>query len=327
MSKAVKYKEDTWQIDLKNHYYYIDKHNTDLFITEWEYQNSVGQLMDRLLDLSFTIRTMTKGKRGCVGVEKHTSPFYYACPTCCEEVDFTVDWENKTFKADNPCPTPNGYPEYFVEVDVPSGQLLFGNDFRKAFPRLERKDREASGSVNFASGRKRVSELYAEGGMIHIHVSNTCPGVYKKDNRLVIGNVADRPKNLNIGRKAGRITTDLWWYSAADKSLIKPEVADTFPDSFIVKVTPGRYRASGRSHLVERSRKDLLHSQMFALESALGDIKKEVPLEKRSDYLGISELSQKYSVKELTEMLAWTKKEDKKEKEDFVCYSVIEPAK
>jgi len=138
-----------------------------------------------------------------------------------------------------------------VEIEVPSGRLIFRNDMRDLFPTTEERF-----NVNLTSGKKRCEEHYAELGMFHIYVGNTCPGIYQFEDRLVVGRYDDEvwnskteeyeeiecPEKENL---IGGICTDLWWFSACDyDKFIKRGggVNKDWPADVIVDVEPGRYK-------------------------------------------------------------------------------------
>lgn len=231
-----------------------------------------------------------------------------SCCNCDEPVAFMLDIEKKTAVAQSVCQFSNGLPEYSVELDVPSGKLVFANDFRTFFGgmRGEPRERGPRGSVNYVAGQCAVAEHYASKGMFHITVGNTSPGIYKSGNTITMASrregVKAKADEKDFGRKCGSICTDLWWYSAADYDKLKECVEamlaakpskesrtddsdddddvrlsiKTFQDvldrddTTVVKVKPGRYRATGRRHLADRDDEgDQYYAEMFDVEDAL----------------------------------------------------------
>jgi len=189
------------------------------------------------------------------------------CPICGKRVKFYV--EGKRIYTETECEYKEGFPEIEVEIDVPSGELVLYNNLRKFFPKTP--DRY----INYLSEIKLSCEDYAKLGMICIFVGNTCPDIYQvSDTHLIIGNDFSEDENVrNIeGKVVGSICTDLWWYCAVDKDVFEKNAEMTL-DEFDkaeeargvwtrlvrVKVKPGRYKATGRHHLLEEWSEDQTH--------------------------------------------------------------------
>ncbi|MBX7224228.1 MAG: hypothetical protein K1Y36_30215 [Blastocatellia bacterium] len=162
---------------------------------------------------------------------------------------------------DHPCPFPDGIQSYSVEIDIVSGELLFANDLRAEYPVNDDFD------VNLVSEQIRCSQAYAEAGLIHMYVGNTCPGVYQADSpdTLVVGNSPRKANQSQVikklyQRRHGSICTDLWWVSIcdlADYLARSGETKETYlvkTEDTIVSVRPGRWRATCFSHVVSRNR-------------------------------------------------------------------------
>lgn len=169
------------------------------------------------------------------------------CHNCGEEVRLVRDGDGWT--VDNACEYPEGILAYSVEIDVPSGRLALGNDFRRQFPLLE------DFYVNLGSEIKRCTEAYAAQGMVHVFVGNTCPEVRQLDDATIIIGVSGNRERLP-GTKVGHIGTDLWWASAADMDHLTDRAAKLgkgIPaDIDVVSVAPGRYRATIYYHTLDR---------------------------------------------------------------------------
>lgn len=189
------------------------------------------------------------------------------CYVCGKKVEFFI--QGKKIFIDTECEYKDGFPEIEVELDVPAGMLIFYNDLRRIFP--EPPDRY----VNYLSEVKLHSEDYAKLGMIHIFTGNTCPRIYQvNDSHLIIGNdYSEDEKIKNIaGKVVGSICTDLWWYSAVDKDVFEKNAGMTLDDFDKaeekrgvwtrldrIKVKPGRYKATGRHHLLGEWHEGLTH--------------------------------------------------------------------
>lgn len=117
---------------------------------------------------------------------------------------------------------------YHVEINVPSGHLVFGNNPRDTFRAYGNRE------VNRFIERLRTSRDYEELNIAHFSVLNTCPSVSKIDNTNLIVGQQDGPSE-------GTIITDLWWYFAVDKDYFDLKGGD-YKNTFIVDVSPGRYR-------------------------------------------------------------------------------------
>jgi len=133
-----------------------------------------------------------------------------------------------------------------VAIDVPSGKLICGNDFREQYP-VDPVDGKFN--INEKVGIKLTTEAYAKVGMFHGFVGNSCPSLYVKDNTINILNAGwnkktDKQKRVpkQFGKRVGSICTDLWWYSVADYDdfIKRGGVVDKQWDT-IINVEPGRY--------------------------------------------------------------------------------------
>lgn len=142
------------------------------------------------------------------------------------------------------CPYPNGVPETVFELNVPSGIIVVANDLRTLFPCDEPKE-----SINLTCGRRLLSLAYAEVGMAHASVGNSCPKVYKLDDQLWVAH--DPP--VACAWEVASIITDLWWYSMVDfeefarrlgKKATRRGLRDDVCEygATLVDVRPGLYR-------------------------------------------------------------------------------------
>lgn len=172
-------------------------------------------------------------------------PMYsFECYDCGERLKFKTN--GKEIKCKSKCAYPKGYPAIEFDLNVPSGKMVVANDLRKGF-------RIVGGfNVNMMIGTAKTSHAYAEVGMAHCFVGNTCPGMYKVPNKneFVIG----RASTVKGSKCVAGICTDLWWYSIVD--------ADEFEKAYgmkptkdsnldIVKCEPGVYHFKHVYHLVD----------------------------------------------------------------------------
>lgn len=148
------------------------------------------------------------------------------------------------------CPYPNGIPVQ-VEIEIPSGRLMVGNDFRQEFS-IENDDF----SVNDSRGIRDCIEAYAEVGMLHFFVGNSCPSAFRNwhdPDHLIVANPVfdeDGDKALPIPgydpESVASVCTDLWWVSIVDADEAEAhgltcEGAPGWTENYIVDVTPGTY--------------------------------------------------------------------------------------
>lgn len=210
-------------------------------------------------------------KRIIIGVDRFT------CEHCGERFYVDVDVDKKTITTgiidqttfeliDNAvCKYSEGFPEFSVQINVPSGKLVFGNDFRN----LITIDDDDAHDINHVQGKIKYSKNNADAGLVLLFVGNTCPSVFKKDDQLLIMNqeydheIDDYKEDPTL-QNLGSICTDLWWFSAMDYDhfmIAQEELRNDDPDSyeeiefdnntFIVDVEPGRYEFSSRHHLLK----------------------------------------------------------------------------
>jgi hypothetical protein len=244
------------------------------------------------------------------------------CNSCSTEINFKV-LKNKIV-ATSECPHPDGYPAYSVKLNVPSGKIIFGNDFRD----IVRID--ADYDVNGTRGTEMTTRAYADAGMIHVYVGNTCPGIYKvSESRLNIVSPSsamsgeddgykELPTKPPKGVEVGGICTDLWWYSAMDYDLFKKLAKATHGKGWkdrlskwtdIVKVKPGCYQAVGQTHLVRDvggvSNEDGSCSnpeEMFSYIRRIGDVRKLKP---QSGYAEAAEFLKTFDHAVAIRRMAW----------------------
>lgn len=120
------------------------------------------------------------------------------------------------------CPAPNGVYPCVTKLNVPSGRLVIENDLRELFPNPDHFD------VNTDWGLVETTKSYAEIGLAHGFVGNTCPGFYLGAGRKStyhIGTVSTeywdgkgyrKRRVRSLGTRLAGICTDLWWYSICD---------------------------------------------------------------------------------------------------------------
>jgi len=178
------------------------------------------------------------------------------CSECCERL--AIVYDGKTIQAKHPCKYPEGYPIYEWELNVPSGVMVVGNDFRDVFTILGGFD------INRTAGCHATSAAYADVGLAHAFVGNTCPGVYQINKKQFVIGTPGKSNPVKGSKSVGGICTDLWWYSIADKDeflrrhKIKPQNHEAYLEKCkgridLVKCEPGVYQFR---HLYHRNRND-----------------------------------------------------------------------
>lgn len=182
------------------------------------------------------------------------------CNHCAEVLHF--DFDGTTLKFQDPCSHPRGLGEYGTLLDIPSGKIVFGNDFRGGFAK-DFEDQE-EGWYDWKDiedippgGNRRVFDAWSRLGMAHGYVGNSCPRVLKSlSGDLQIRQVdydEDTLEDIPIEglEELGVINTSLWWFSIADYDDLKrrkiPE--RILEDSIVVDCEPGKYRVRYRYHL------------------------------------------------------------------------------
>ena len=172
------------------------------------------------------------------------------CGCCGEQIG--LEYNGRVIRSQGAdCAEPGGIKSYSVEIDCPSGVLLFADDLRHVI--TEDKDY----SMGNAFGTKQLTEFYATQNMFHIYVGNSCPTVFQDaPDHLVIGNHGsydDDPlteEQIEIsyieGNAVTTVTTDLWWVCGIDEGIYDKlcKERNIVPDTYVdrVKVPSGRYK-------------------------------------------------------------------------------------
>lgn len=162
----------------------------------------------------------------------------FECDICGEEVK--LQFNGKKLRCSNPCKYPKGFPHYSVEINIPSGKMVAANDLRQWWKIV------GSYNVNKVINCKKTSDKYAEQGMAHMYVSNTCPGIYKKSEKFfLIGSAAEDKETLDGGERVGGICTNLWWFSIVDYDDYVKRIGETPKSEYgldVIDCKPGVYR-------------------------------------------------------------------------------------
>ena len=147
-------------------------------------------------------------------------------------------------------PATGEYPKAVVEIDVPTGKLVFANTLFKYLKDFE-KEHDQQNSLNHTRGRNNNIYFHAKTNQaFFVPVGNNSPRVWqnkKTPSSLRIGRASDEPEKNEWGYvdaekewdDRGYICTDLWAFHACDRSRLPKRIA---VDHFIVTVPTGRYR-------------------------------------------------------------------------------------
>lgn len=229
------------------------------------------------------------------------------CSECGNLIIFETDGHVVRVKGE-PCPYPNGYPIWSVEINCRSGYLVFDDDLREWFRDAEKRseERERSTRITFETeaGMHWTALDYAKDGCFTAFIGNSNPRICRSledPNTILLGNPmeepgTDEPKEALAGTETiGWINTCLWWFSVADfvelhkrDRIIEVREGDTWkfkPDpawrerdaelpQFATKVAvePGRYRMT---YLFPKAnRDDWTRDQVYAKIERVGDVQK-----------------------------------------------------
>lgn len=127
----------------------------------------------------------------------------------------------------------------FTYLFKTTGKIFIENDLRPEI--LEDKDYE-SFDINTTKGMIECSQFYADKGLLHGFVGNSCPTLYysKEEETIIIGCPHDEDYNPILPndsyKKLANICTDLWWYSICDVTRL-PDY-----DYEVHELTPGTWQ-------------------------------------------------------------------------------------
>lgn len=135
------------------------------------------------------------------------------CKECGQHFKFIFNGE--TIKVENSCRYPEGHPPFSVDIPVPSGVMVFANQFNIDIVRDGRCD---------VPSEVEASNAYAEQGVAQMFCGNSCPGVYlQEDGTYFVGNggqykFKDGPEvDIPVpGKRVAGVCTDLWAWSMTD---------------------------------------------------------------------------------------------------------------
>jgi hypothetical protein len=151
----------------------------------------------------------------------------------------------------NACEYPEGVNAYNFDLNVPTGKLAVGNDFRRIFRVTGIHD------CGSAAATMEVARRYARVGMAHGYVGNSCPGFYsigKTKKSFAVGIAGDTSDYhpLDGTPPIGEIVTEIPWYCVADLGEFHRRAIYFRHTPYHVEVEcePGMYRFTHVHHLV-----------------------------------------------------------------------------
>jgi hypothetical protein len=230
------------------------------------------------------LRDITYIEGGCEGCMQHGLNIYF------DGINFEIkpnprmtDSKSKWRNPQLECPYPDGVKEVVVEIDIPSGKFLVGNDLREFFPNDEygagpiKTEELGIQGINCELGTKLYSEAYARVfGVANFDVGNPGSVDYFRlpnDPNLYVGKheayedtddpvEQERRKRFEGAVKLHATDTALWWWMGTDLENAKKhgfcekkhaKMFKEYNGWKILDVEAGRYRFTHR-HLDLRGR-------------------------------------------------------------------------
>lgn len=148
------------------------------------------------------------------------------CRACNEYLTMIIDYDQMAvvpLLKKPPCPMATIPKNIIVELQSPSGKLVFLNDPRE-FLKIER-DNQYKVSINSTLGCIQETNAYAEHNVGYFFIGNCMPYIFqheKKDKILFSSfdeeSVEDE-QSFQDYNELGYICTGLWWYSILDHQL------------------------------------------------------------------------------------------------------------
>lgn len=152
------------------------------------YELAIGMLFYSLLDGDEKEKTITQFIRNFTGIGFHNVEVQCdSCGCTCrlylqEGNKFSLNSRSEgmnKMKGQQPCSFPSKDVFFTGTLNVPSGKLIFVNDFRDLYTKEERDGNKDS--INSVIGLKKNFEYWLSLGMIYIFTSNTSPSIFKNN--------------------------------------------------------------------------------------------------------------------------------------------------
>ena len=213
-----------YKINMNGHHGYSrDDFELSVFDDKWTIKYFLDKIMNGL-----------RSDVDWIGIEYDGDPFnptpqnpvtlcgFDTCGECGKDVNWIFDGQtisviNKNKQDNFICPESGGIQSWKVFLNIPSGKIVFGNDFRGLVP-----EGNANRYVNYECEIRSTTYDYIDQQMFHSFVGNTCPSVFVDNNDITVGNFYDdEPLEQEpiSGTNIGSVCTDLWWVSAMDQDL------------------------------------------------------------------------------------------------------------
>ena len=225
---------EIWTVDPNGHFHGYTERGFGCFFRELFPHQFKSQ---RLLDLMGHLFTLSKSSSS-------------SCEHCGESLEILFDNNEKSIKVlGDPCRVPEGLYDVSLELNVPSGRLVFNERLREIFPR-------SFLSINTNFNLVRIMKEYEKLGMIYGYVGDSFPSVYKNsDGHMLVGCVSRRgdiaktfKKGQQKWRNIGSSKADHLFYCAADYDDIRRRMTsmndfhELIHESTVTPVYPGVYR-------------------------------------------------------------------------------------
>lgn len=144
------------------------------------------------------------------------------CPACNQYLTMIIDYDQMAIvplSKVKDCPLANVPTNIVVELNSPSGKLVFLNDPREFF-KLERENRYAI-SINSTLGCIQETQFYADHNIGHFFIGNCMPYIFQKDNEILFSSFDEEYEDDRFEgyEQLGYVCTGLWWYTILDHQL------------------------------------------------------------------------------------------------------------
>lgn len=143
-----------------------------------------------------------------------------------------------TIKSAEPCPYSKGHPSFHVDIDIPSGVMVFANGFDKL---IHPSDQQLQ-NLNLYGIPEEAERMrwYSEQGVAYGFCGNSCPSIHRpkkyQGRKYLIGN------NIK-SRRVGSIVTDWWAWTITDLENAR-KLAQYIDQDNMIETKPGKYRVT-----------------------------------------------------------------------------------